>query len=818
MAKTAESDKHTHDAYDASKIQVLEGLEAVRKRPAMYIGSTSVSGLHHLVYEAVDNAIDEVLAGHCKNIDVIIHTDGSITILDDGRGIPVDPHPKFKNKSALEVVMTVLHAGGKFDKDSYKVSGGLHGVGISCVCALSELMTVEVYREGKIYSQEYKRGKPSADVKQTGKTDDRGTKVTFKADSQIFPDTNFSFDTLSNRLRELAFLNAGTRITIIDEREDKEHTFNYDGGLVTFVKYLNANKSALHPEPIYFNKEKDSTVVEIAMQYNDSYSDQVFSFVNNINTVEGGTHLTGFRSALTRVINDYVKKHEVSKIKDLTLSGDDAREGLTAVISVKVPNPQFEGQTKTKLGNSEVEGITKSVVNDVLGAFFEENPQVAGKIVEKAVLAAEAREAARKARELTRRKGALDSASLPGKLADCSERDPEKSEIYIVEGDSAGGSAKQGRDRSFQAILPLKGKILNVEKSRLAKILTNDEIRTMITAIGTGIGQEEFNLAKARYHKIIIMTDADVDGAHIRTLLLTFFYRQMPPLIENGYIYIAQPPLYKVKKNKKEMYLHSDEELDKFLFAEGLDGAEFHILSNGKESAVFEPKKLLQTVQGLNEMDNLVRKLHRKNVAWKDYMGFRDSGKMPLYRIEDPAEKTSKYIYSDKEWKTFKEEFLKKKEEAMKSQGELPLEVSEEELGANVKDLWEIPKIDAVVKKLEANGLDISNYDERSGKPLYRIKAQGDVFDIHNPKDIIETIRTLGRKGSMVQRYKGLGEMNPAQLWETTMNPADRKLLQVKLEDVVAADHIFTTLMGDKVEPRRAFIEAHAQDVKNLDI
>ncbi|MBN1823872.1 MAG: DNA topoisomerase (ATP-hydrolyzing) subunit B [Endomicrobiales bacterium] len=825
MAKKRETNvtkTATKEAYDASKIQVLEGLEAVRRRPAMYIGSTGPQGLHHLVYEAVDNSIDEVLAGYAKNIDVIIHPDCSLTVLDDGRGIPVEPHPKYKNTSALEIVMTKLHAGGKFDHNAYKVSGGLHGVGISCVNALSEWLEVEVYREGKVYLQEYDRGKPRSGVKATGKTDDRGTKVTFKPDPDVFPDIKFSFDTLSNRLRELAFLNAGTRITIIDEREDKEHTFNYDGGLKTFVKYLNANKNPLHGDPIFFSKEKEDVVVEVAMQYNDGYNEQVFSFVNNINTLEGGTHLSGFRSALTRVINEYVKKNEVSKIKDLALSGDDVREGLTAVISVKVPNPQFEGQTKTKLGNSEVEGITKSVVNDYLSSFLEENPSVSNRVIEKAVLAAEAREAARKARELTRRKGALDSASLPGKLADCSEKDPEKCELYIVEGDSAGGSAKQGRDRTYQAILPLKGKILNVEKSRLTKILANEEIRTLITAIGTGIGQaddqEGFRLEKCRYNKIIIMTDADVDGAHIRTLLLTFFYRQMTPLINKGYIYIAQPPLYKVKKNKKEMYLHSEEQLDKFLFGEGMRGVQFYTLKGGKQSPAYDEHKFAQIISHMNELDNLLKKTERKQVNWKDFLEFREKGKLPLYRVDDPGEGRVRYIFTDKEWKEFKNAYMKKKEADIKGSGELPLEVTDEDLGKNVKDLWELPRMDALVRKLEAVGIDIDAISPEPGKHKLRLKTEDEAYDLANAKDMIEKVKEFGRKGASIQRYKGLGEMNPEQLWETTMDPDVRKLLQVQLEDAVEADRIFTTLMGDKVEPRRLFIETHAQDVKNLDI
>jgi DNA gyrase subunit B len=527
--------------------------------------------------------------------------------------------------------------------------------------------------------------------------------------------------------------------------------------------------------------------------------------------------MSGFRSALTRVINDYIKKNDVSKVKDLTLTGDDVREGLTAVISVKVPNPQFEGQTKTKLGNSEVEGVTKSVVGDSLGAFLEENPGIANKVIEKAVNAAEAREAARKARELTRRKGALDSASLPGKLADCSERDPEKSELFLVEGDSAGGSAKQGRDRSFQAILPLKGKILNVEKSRLNKMLANDEIRTLITAIGTGIGQEDFNIEKARYHKVIIMTDADVDGAHIRTLLLTFFYRQMLDLINKGYIYIAQPPLFKIKKGKKEMYLHTEEELDEFVIKEALNEVTFCTLAKGKESAMFDQAKFKQVIQGINELDLLVRKLHKKGVEWKDYLEFREK-KLPLYRIDENEESKPIYIFTEKEFKKYKEEFIKKKEAQLKSAGELPLEVPDADLGTIAKDLWELPKIDSLVKKLETAGIDMTNFGEKSEKPVYRVKHSDEVYDLNSTKELIDKIKEAGRQGATVQRYKGLGEMNPAQLWETTMDPEQRKLLQVKLEDLPETERIFTTLMGDKVEPRRLFIETHAHDVKNLDI
>ncbi|BAV58583.1 DNA gyrase subunit B [Endomicrobiia bacterium] len=827
--KEVKNESSEKDGYSASNIQILEGLEAVRKRPAMYIGSTGSQGLHHLVYEVVDNSIDEVLAGYCKNIDVTVHSDNSITVLDDGRGIPVDPHPdpKFKGVSALEIVLTKLHAGGKFDKNSYKVSGGLHGVGVSCVNALSDLLKAEVYRNGKVYVQNYSKGKPLCPVKESGVTEERGTKVTFHPDPEIFSVMKYSFDTLANRLRELAFLNAGTRIRISDERDDdKEHIFDYNGGIKTFVQYLNTNKNVINKDPIYFVKEKDDVYVEIAMQYNDSYNELIFTFVNNINTVEGGTHLSGFRSALTRSVNEYIKKNEVSKIKDLKLSGEDVREGLTAIISIKVQDPQFEGQTKTRLGNSEVEGIMQSVVGDALTTFLEENPGIASQILDKAINAAEAREAARKARELTRRKGALDSASLPGKLADCSERDPQKTELFIVEGDSAGGSAKQGRDRSFQAILPLKGKILNVEKSRLTKILANDEIRTLITAIGAGIGKEEqdFNINKVRYHKIIIMTDADVDGAHIRTLLLTFFYRQMPQLLDRGYIYIAQPPLYKVRRNKREMYLDSEEELDKFLFQQALDGLSMSLIRDGVEVKEIDYKSLHKIVANISELDILLKKLWKKGVSWKEYLRFKKEGKLPLYRAMKDG--SVKYIYSDKEWKEFKDPLFEKRRELLASQGELD-EITEnlktDEVMPEYKDLWELPRVDNLAEQLEEEGLHPEHYSETHAKPVYRLqdsekKVQGEIYELYSTTELIETIRELGNKGATIQRYKGLGEMNPEQLWETTMDIKNRKLLQITLEDAIETDRVFTTLMGDQVEPRRLFIQTHALDVRNLDI
>jgi DNA gyrase subunit B len=851
--ETTEMGNQEDKTYDSSKIHVLEGLEAVRKRPAMYIGSTGPSGLHHLVYEVVDNSVDEILAGRCTTVDVFIHTGNSITVSDDGSGIPVDPmkDPKLpanlRGKSALEVILTVLHAGGKFDKSAYKVSGGLHGVGVTCVNALSEWLKAEVHKDGKVWVQSYKRGKPDADVKSTGKTDSHGTKITFKPDPDIFNGHQYSYETLSNRLRELAFLNAGAKISITDEREDKRHTFHYEGGISQFVKHLNGNKKVVHPEPISMTKEKDEVIVDFAIQYNDDYSETVFSFVNNIKTPEGGTHLAGFRSALTRVINDYIKKYDLLKGKNFSVTGDDVREGLCAVLSAKIQNPQFEGQTKSKLGNAEVEGIVKSIVGDVLVTFFEENPSTAKSICAKAIAGAEAREAARKAKDLTRRKGVLDGSSLPGKLADCQERDPERSELFIVEGDSAGGSAKQGRDRVFQAILPIKGKILNVEKARLVKILSNEEVRTLISAIGTGIGDGEdgLKLDKLRYHKLIIMADADVDGQHIRTLILTFFYRQMKQLVENGHVYIAQPPLFKVKKGKTEMYVETEEKMEHWMLNEGRNSIEVTAFNpaNGK-SKKLDSDDLKYLLKLLAELESLIRHLARKSLHLEDFMSYQAEGKLPLYRVEKSAGEYE-FFYSEKEWKAYRDAHVaeqKKKlieeraEKAKKAPAkpvaapadgapaaeESPLsEADEESLEPDVQELWEMVKLDALSKKFSEMGLDLKWYEvmrDEKTKPLFRAKTAYTETDGYSLKDLLEMVRDAGRAGAQIQRYKGLGEMNPEQLWETTMDPKRRRLLQVKVVDATDTESAFTTLMGDKVEPRRLFIEKHAKEVKNLDI
>jgi DNA gyrase subunit B len=840
--KAPEKPKPGKGDYGVSNITVLEGLEAVRKRPAMYIGSTSGTGLHHLVYEIVDNSVDEALAGHCDSIEVVIHSDNSISVTDNGRGIPVGIHPTEKI-STIDVVMTKLHAGGKFDHDTYKVSGGLHGVGASVVNALSEWLEVEVRREGKIWQQMYKRGKPEGKVKSIGEAKKTGTKITFLPDSQIFTETVYSYDILAKRLRELAFLNKGIYIKLTDERgKGKEGVFQYNGGIIQFVKALNESKETLFATPLYFEKEKDKVMVEVAIQYNESYAETVFSFVNNINTVEGGTHVQGFRSALTRTINDYAKKNSLIKEADPPISGDDVREGLTAVISVKVPDPQFEGQTKTKLGNGEVEGITRQACNDGLGTFFEQNPTVARRIVGKCLMAAKAREAARKARDLTRRKGALEISSLPGKLADCQEDDPAKSEIYLVEGDSAGGSAKQGRNRKFQAILPLKGKVLNVEKARIDKILNNEEIRTLITAMGTGIGEDDFNIDKARYHRIIIMTDADVDGSHIRTLLLTFFYRQMKPLLERGYIYIAQPPLYKVKRGKKEMYLQAEADMARFLMQEGIDGLRLFRLGRGKARTEFPQDKLKDLVTDLVRIESIGGALKRAGLNLREFLEtLAGKKKRPLYEIESPlgiehayteGEKDDKVEKAKQKLKEMKKaaEKGKQTDEGMDFVYDTSREVKDMISVKAIKDMAEVKQLEEILKRMATRGVEMDELfppeqedDAKPGKEKeikaeYAIQHGSHEYLLESMYEVVEKVKDFGKEGMTIQRYKGLGEMNPEQLWETTMDPEKRTLLQVKLEDVVEADKIFDKLMGDQVEPRRKFIQDYAKQVRNLDI
>ncbi len=795
-------------AYDATTIQVLEGVEAVRRRPAMYIGDTSVRGLHHLVYEVVDNSVDESLAGYCNYIEVEVRSDNSVSIIDNGRGIPVDMH-KTQKKPAVEVALTTLHAGGKFDHRVYKVSGGLHGVGVSVVNALSDWLEVEVKRDGKVYHQRYERGKTASKLTVIGKSSSTGTRVTFKPDRTIFNKIDFSYDILSQRLRELAFLNKGLKIKLGDERSDKEAVFDFAGGIVSFVEYLSKNKNPLHNKVVYFQKEQDDVIVEVALQYNDGYAETLFSFANNINTIEGGTHLSGFKSALTRAINQYAKGKNLLKNDEIAISGEDVREGLTAVVNVKVPNPQFEGQTKTKLGNSEVEGLVASASLDALAAYFEENPSVANKIIDKVIVASRAREAARKARELTRRKGALEGAGLPGKLADCSERDAALCELYIVEGDSAGGSAKQGRDRRFQAILPIKGKILNVEKARLDKILSNEEIRTIITALGTGVG-EEFDLAKLRYFKLILMADADIDGSHIRTLLLTLLYRQMPKLVTEGHVYIAQPPLYKIKRGQREEYIQTEQQMDEFLLELGREGHHFMRL---KDKQVFTDNQFKELLRLLVEIEKLAKMLEKKGVEFKKYLTFRHlkTKKMPIYKVK--VDGIDHFLYSDKELAKF-------------TAGQ------EKEAGQDVLELFEAAEIEQLLLKLEKMSLDINTYAagellekeavvkdaNKKPKPLYRIvnaKEQKELFAL---KEALVYIKEMATRGMHIQRYKGLGEMNPQQLWDTTMDPQKRTILQVTLEDAVETDKMFTVLMGDQVEPRRAFIEEYAHQVKNLDV
>jgi DNA gyrase subunit B len=798
--------------YKADNIKVLEGLEAVRKRPGMYIGDTSERGLHHLVYEVVDNSIDEALVGHCDKIDVTIHIDNSVTVVDNGRGIPVDIH-KTEKVSAAEVVLTKLHAGGKFDKASYKVSGGLHGVGVSVVNALSETLEVEIKRDGKVYQQSYKRGEPQGRLKEVGTSKERGTRVTFKPDTKIFETTDFSFDILSQRLRELAFLNRGVKITIEDERSQKKHELFYKGGIVSFVEHLNRAKSAIHSKVIYLQGEREGIDVEIAMQWNDGYVENVFSFANNINTLEGGTHLIGFKSALTRTINSYAIDSGQLKKDDENLQGEDVREGLTAVISVKVPEPQFEGQTKTKLGNSEVKGIVEALLNERLASYLAEHPTDAKKIMMKGVEAARVREATRKAKDLARRKGALDSGSLPGKLADCQERDPALSELYLVEGDSAGGSAKQGRDRRNQAILPLKGKILNVEKARFDKMLSSQEIRLMITALGTGV-KEDYDAGKLRYHSIVIMTDADVDGSHIRTLLLTFFYRQMPDLVEKGHLFIAQPPLYKVKRGKQERYIKDETGLEDYLIEIGTEDIRVRTSTNGNSLAGQPLQAFIKKVLRWEKLMAVAARKRRSRSVLE-----------ALLLEQDFSEEALKDQKALKKVQTDLESYIN-----LVAPDEAPLSCSlEEDPEHNCFKLICVTRSNGtgLHTVIDRELLASVEYKELKrlfgelmspGSPPYSVENGEQKAKLRSFTELADYILQGGKKGQYIQRYKGLGEMNPEQLWETTMNPETRVLLQVRIEDAVEANDIFSTLMGDEVEPRRKFIEEHALTVKNLDI
>ena len=859
--------------YDSTNIKILEGLEAVRKRPAMYIGGTGTAGLHHLVFELVDNSVDESIAGHCTEIEVIIHLDNSMTVIDNGRGIPVDLHSD-RNISAAEVVMTVLHAGGKFDKDSYKVSAGLHGVGVSVVNALSESLHLEIKRDGAIYSQKYEIGKPITPLEIVGKTNATGTRIDFQPDPTIFEEVTLSFEILANRLRELSFLNKGLKIHLHDERDGKDSEFFYEGGIVSFVDHLSQNKKVLHPDPIWIEKEKEDCDLQLAMQYNDGYSEEIFSFVNNVNTRDGGTHLSGFRSALTRTVNSYAVQNNMIKATDPSLTGEDVREGLIAVLSIKIPEPQFEGQTKGKLGNTDVKGIVEQMVNDKLKQIFEEQPVIAKAITAKAISAAQAREAAKKAKDLVRRKSALEVSSLPGKLADCSEKSPELSELYLVEGDSAGGSAKQGRNRQYQAILPLRGKILNVEKARYDKMLASNEIRTLITALGTGIGISDFKVENLRYHKVIIMTDADVDGSHIRTLLLTFFFRQMLELIQKGYLYIAQPPLFKLKKGKTEKYMKNEKMLFQYLVEQGTDNLE---VQNADNDRSLQGPELVSFINNLSRyqdrFDQVVKNnipagilsaLVKLNVSRKNFESL-DALVETVVNVLDQlidSECREKFHYQQEylnvpiEFKNPErvnwniESQLKKylieldhddetRMSAKTSHGIERIDLNTEITGVRLlldhdadTDLFKFfiqglshgrefnIKFNAdfiesvIMQKILAVYEPLRPIDH----PPFTLKHNGDTTKANSMHDLMDAILETAKKGMYIQRYKGLGEMNPDQLWETTMDPEKRVLLQVKADDLIASELLFTTLMGEAVEQRRDFIQKHALQARNIDI
>ena len=790
--------------YSAEKIQVLKGLEPVRERPAMFIGNTGAEGLHHLVYEVVDNSIDEAMVGYCDDIRVTIHSDQSVTVVDNGRGIPVEEHPTEK-LPAVEVVMTRLHAGGKFDSGAYKVSGGLHGVGVSVVNALSEYLEVEIRRDGQVYHQRYERGKTIAGLAKTGRTKGRGTKVTFKPDPEVFPETTFSYDTLAQRLRELSFLNAGVRIYLEDELSGRKNEFHYEGGIVSFVKYLNRNKTPINPDPIFLTGSKNDYQMEIAFQYNDSYNEQLFTFANNINTREGGSHLSGFKAGLTRAINQYMAVSDLPKnLKNSHLTGDDVREGLTAVISVKLPHPQFEGQTKTKLGNSEVKGLVENLLYEHLLTYLGENPRVARDILAKLLEAARAREAARRARDLVRKKGAMGDMTLPGKLADCQERDPARRELYLVEGDSAGGSAKQARDRRFQAILPLKGKIINVEKARFEKMLENSEIRTLISSLGSDLSREELDLESLRYHKVIIMTDADVDGAHIRTLLLTFFYRQLMPLVEGGYLYIAQPPLYRLTRASEKIYLKDDGEFKKYLLKRGMEKKRLR-LGAGR---TLEGVPLFTALEKVMAYQEYLSRFEKRGLARKVWQILLDNGIVAKESLRQ-------------------EEPLQGLVAALEATGNLSVRLeADEEHHAFAIIITPLLR-EAAEMRLDWDLLGGSDFQalvrlsqgiQDFKSPPHLLESKERTWEFPSLEEMMAFILEEGQKGISIQRFKGLGEMNPEQLWETTMDPETRTLLKVNVEDAVAADEIFTILMGDKVEPRREFIQNNVLELQELDI
>ncbi len=803
----------TERTYTAKDIKVLDGLEGVRRRPAMYIGDTSSGGLHHLVYEVVDNSIDEALAGHCTQINISLNSDGSVSVTDNGRGIPVDIH-KGTGKSALEVVMTKLHAGGKFDRKVYKVSGGLHGVGVSVVNAVSEWLVVEVFQDGQVWYQKYERGKPKSKVLKRGKTKRRGTKTVFKPDPKIFGEAELNFEPIAKRMRELAFLNAGIVITLTDEQTGKEEKFSYKDGVKAFIKYLNQNKRPVHRDIVHIKASQGEVSVELGLQYNDGYSETLLSFVNTINTIEGGTHVSGFRSALTRTLNRYVRKEKLVKEKK-NPSGDDFREGLVAVLAVNVPEPQFESQTKIRLGNREVQGIVESLLGEHLSSYLEENPSTARAIGKKAVTAMRAREAARNARELVQRRDALISSNLPGKLADCSSRDVESTEIYLVEGDSAGGTAKMGRDRRFQAILPLGGKILNVEKARIDKVLAHEEIRTIVQALGTGIG-EDFDRDKLRYGKIILMTDADVDGSHIRTLLLTFFFRQLKELVDNGNIYIAQPPLYRVRHKKRERYVRTDKDMKKYLLELGAERITLTVKGSKKKLEGAMLKKFLTALAGI---ESETRGLARKGITISEYVAlYKEKKGFPRYKVGTGDE--HEYLYSEKEFEAFKK---RKEREKGREVDVVEDEDIEQEDAADivVLEFRERETLKRLFAELQKLGFKPGLYPEPEdplAQPIITLTANGEKTGLTHLQSVLESVRGLGSKGLDIQRYKGLGEMNPKQLWETTMDPERRQLLKVTGTQSLEVERIFSTLMGPNVQPRREFIEKHALDVRNLDI